>query len=303
MYDLEIKQLTKIYKNGIHALKGIDLTVEDGDFFALLGINGAGKSTTIGLITTLLTKTSGKIKICGCDLDANYELAKSYIGLVPQDFNLNIFETVEQILLNQAGFYGISRKKAKIRLDYLLHELALLDKKQTIIRHLSGGMKRRLMIARALMHDPKILILDEPTAGIDIEIRRSVQEFLLRENAQGKTIILTTHYLEEAEQLCKNVAIIDKGQIIKNTSMIKLLQTLKYQTFIFNTAQKIVFLPNLKPFIAKCIDNNTFELRVDNNISLNQVFEIFKMHNINISSMHNKISRLEELFLDLVTTM
>ncbi len=302
MYALEIKQLVKTYKNGIHALNGINLNVAYGDFFALLGVNGAGKSTTIGLITTLLTKTAGTVKICGYDLEKDYELAKLCIGLVPQEFNLNIFETVEQVLINQAGFYGIGRKAARSRADYLLHELGLLAKRHCITRQLSGGMKRRLMIARALMHDPKILILDEPTAGIDIEIRRGMQEFLLNENARGKTIILTTHYLEEAEQLCKNIAIIDKGHIIKNTSMQQLLQTLKYQTLIFNTVNPIESLPNLQPFIAKLLDKYTFELRVQNSISLNQVFNLLTQHHLDISSVRNKISRLEELFLDLIAT-
>ncbi|HAZ7572072.1 ABC transporter ATP-binding protein [Legionella sp. PATHC032] len=300
MHALEIKQLSKTYSNGVEALKGIDLTVNTGDFFALLGANGAGKSTTIGLITSLVNKTSGNIKIYGFDLDAYPEKAKSCLGLVPQEVNLNIFENCEQILLNQAGYYGISRKKALPRAESLLEQLGLWDKRRSIVRHLSGGMKRRLMIARALIHQPKLLILDEPTAGVDIEIRHSMWDFLTRTNAEGTTIILTTHYLEEAEQLCKNIAIIDKGQIIKNTSMKALLQTLRHQTFIFNTENTIDYLPDIHPFNVTPIDATTFELRVDNNFSLNEVFAVLTNQGIKIHSMRNKTNRLEELFMDLI---
>ena len=300
MPALKINQLCKTYANGIQALKGIDLEVKEGDFFALLGANGAGKSTTIGAITTLITKTAGQIYIYGHSLDTEPELAKSYLGLVPQEFNLNIFETCEQILLNQAGFYGISRKQAQPRVESLLHELGIWSKRHSIVRHLSGGMKRRLMIARALIHQPKVLILDEPTAGVDIEIRRSMWDFLTRTNGQGTTIILTTHYLEEAEQLCKNIAIIDQGQIIKNTSMSNLLKTLRHQTFVFDSETSIETLPNLEPFVAKLIDSNTFEIRVDNHISLNEVFAVLDKNHLRIHSMRNKTNRLEELFLDLI---
>lgn len=300
MHALEIKQLSKTYSNGVEALKGIDLTVNTGDFFALLGANGAGKSTTICLITSLVNKTSGNIKIYGFDLDAYPEKAKSCLGLVPQEVNLNIFENCEQILLNQAGYYGISRKKAFPRAEALLEQLGLWDKRRSIVRHLSGGMKRRLMIARALIHQPKLLILDEPTAGVDIEIRHSMWDFLARTNAEGTTIILTTHYLEEAEQLCKNIAIIDKGQIIKNTSMKALLQTLRHQTFIFNTENPIDYLPDIHPFNVTPIDPTTFELRVDNNFSLNEVFSVLTKQGIKIHSMRNKTNRLEELFMDLI---
>ncbi|APF02243.1 TPA: ABC transporter ATP-binding protein [Legionella pneumophila] len=300
MHALEIKQLSKTYSNGVEALKGIDLTVNTGDFFALLGANGAGKSTTIGLITSLVNKTSGNIKIYGFDLDTSPEKAKSCLGLVPQEVNLNIFENCEQILLNQAGYYGISRKKALPRAESLLVQLGLWDKRRSIVRHLSGGMKRRLMIARALIHQPKLLILDEPTAGVDIEIRHSMWDFLARTNAEGTTIILTTHYLEEAEQLCKNIAIIDKGQIIKNTSMKALLQTLRHQTFIFNTENPIDYLPDIHPFNVTPIDATTFELRVDNNFSLNEVFAVLTNQGIKIHSMRNKTNRLEELFMDLI---
>ncbi len=300
MHALEINQLRKTYANGIEALKGIDLTVKTGDFFALLGANGAGKSTTIGLITTLLTKTSGNIRINGHDLDQEPALAKSYLGLVPQEINLSIFETCEQILLSQAGYYGISRKQAIPVAASLLQELGLWEKRQTIVRHLSGGMKRRLMIARALIHQPKVLILDEPTAGVDIEVRRGMWDFLTHANQQGTTIILTTHYLEEAEQLCKNIAIIDKGQIIEHTSMKKLLQNLHHQTFVFNTIEPIDTLPSLDPLVAIKIDPNTFELRIDNQQNLNDVFAIFNQHGLRIHSMRNKTNRLEELFMDLI---
>lgn len=300
MLALEIKQLSKTYVNGVHALKGIDLSVNQGDFFALLGANGAGKSTTIGLMTTLINKTSGKIAIHGFDLETHPEHAKSCIGLVPQEINLNIFENCEQVLLSQAGYYGISRKIALPRVKSLLDQLGLTDKKHSIVRHLSGGMKRRLMIARALIHQPKVLILDEPTAGVDIEIRRSMWDFLTKTNAEGTTIILTTHYLEEAEQLCKNIAIIDKGQIIKNTSMKSLLQTLHHQTFILNTETPLELLPDLTPFTASLVDTNTIELRIENNFSLNDVFNLLSNKGIQIHSMRNKTNRLEELFLDLI---
>jgi len=300
MHALDIKQLSKTYANGIEALKGIDLTVKTGDFFALLGANGAGKSTTISLITTLLNKTSGSINICGYDLDEEPEKAKSCLGLVPQEFNINIFENCQEVLLNQAGYYGISRKNALARTKALLEQLGLWEKRFSIVRHLSGGMKRRLMIARALVHQPKVLILDEPTAGVDIEIRHSMWEFLTRTNAEGTTIILTTHYLEEAEQLCKNIAIIDKGRIIKNTSMKALLRTLRHQTLIFNTEHPLETIPDLSPFIPILIDNNTLEIRINNNQSLNEVFAALSNQGITISSIRNKTNRLEELFLDLI---
>jgi len=298
MYALEITDLKKTYKNGVEALKGISLNVKQGDFFALLGANGAGKSTTIGLITTLLYKTSGTIIIEGHCLDKETDLAKSCIGLVPQEFNLNIFETPEQILQNQAGYYGIPRAEAKIRTDKLLLQLGLKDKRNSIVRHLSGGMKRRLMIARGLIHQPKVLILDEPTAGVDIEIRRSMWDFLRKINAEGTTIILTTHYLEEAENLCRNIAIIDKGVLIENTSMQELLHTLKHQTFIFNTESPIGTLPDLAPFEAILLDDKSFELRFSNECSLNDVFDAFNKKGLCIHSMRNKSNRLEELFLD-----
>ena len=300
MHALDIQQLRKTYANGVEALKGIDLTVKNGDFFALLGANGAGKSTTIGLITTLLTKTSGKIHINGYDLDKQPQLAKSCLGLVPQEINLNIFESCEQILLNQAGYYGVARNRAKPYAESLLKQLGLWEKRDSIVRHLSGGMKRRLMIARALIHQPKVLILDEPTAGVDIEIRRSMWDFLARANEEGTTIILTTHYLEEAEQLCKNIAIIDKGNIVENTSMKALLQNLHHQTFVFNTVESIDTLPPLDPFVGMKLDHNTFELRIDSQRTLNEVFTVLNQQGIEIHSMRNKTNRLEELFMDLI---
>ncbi|MDF1683580.1 MAG: ABC transporter ATP-binding protein [Legionellaceae bacterium] len=300
MNAIEIKQLCKTYDNGVKALDSIDLTIQTGDFFALLGANGAGKSTTIGLITSLLTKTSGAILICGVDLEKNPTLAKQHLGLVPQEINLNIFETSEQTLLNQAGYYGIPRAKATRQATNLLKQLGLWDKRHSIIRHLSGGMKRRLMIARALMHKPRVLILDEPTAGVDIEIRRSMWDFLARTNAEGTTIILTTHYLEEAEQLCKNIAIIDKGKLIENTSTKALLGTLQHQTYIFTTQEPIDILPDLEPWNASKLDPHTFELRVDSQHSLNDVFARLDQHGISIQSLRNKTNRLEELFLDLI---
>lgn len=300
MNALEIHQLRKTYDNGVEALKGIDLTVKTGDFFALLGANGAGKSTTIGAITTLLNKTSGRILIHGFDLDQRPQSAKACLGLVPQELNLNIFETCTNILINQAGFYGIDHRQAKIEADRLLKQLGIFDKRDTIVRHLSGGMKRRLMIARALIHRPKILILDEPTAGVDIEIRRNIWDFLSKANLEGTTIILTTHYLEEAEQLCKNIAIIDGGHIVEHTSVQALLKTLSHQTFVFNTLDPIDTLPDIEPLEGLKIDANTFELRIENRFTLNEVFNILNHKGLRIHSMRNKTNRLEELFLDLI---
>lgn len=301
MYALEIKDLKKTYKNGFEALKGISLNVEQGDFFALLGANGAGKSTTIGLMTTLLHKTAGSIKVQGYCLDKQTEKAKMCIGLVPQEFNLNIFESCELILLNQAGYYGIPRREAKKRANLLLEKLGLSEKKRTIARHLSGGMKRRLMIARGLIHQPKVLILDEPTAGVDIEIRRSMWDFLRQLNAEGTTIILTTHYLEEAENLCNNIAIIDKGVLVENTSMKALLNTLQHQSFVFDLCEPVEQYPDLHPFELQPWDNKSFELRVSNECTLNDVFHILSQKGLKIQSMRNKSNRLEELFLDRIS--
>lgn len=298
MYALEIENLYKTYPNGLEALKGINLQVKSGDFFALLGANGAGKSTTIGIITTLITKSSGTIHINGHDLDKTPGIAKNYLGLVPQEINLNLFETCTEILINQAGYYGISKQNALPRVQELLKQLGLWDKRKAIVRHLSGGLKRRLMIARALVHNPKLLILDEPTAGVDIEIRHGVWNFLTNTNKNGTTIILTTHYLEEAENLCKHIAIIDHGKIIENTSMKDLLRNINFQTFIFNTINPIDLLPNLEPFTAFQIDPFSFELQMDASWSLNDVFSLLNEKGILIHSMRNKTNRLEELFLD-----
>ncbi len=299
MHALEIKQLRKVYGNGVEALKGIDLKVKQGDFFALLGANGAGKSTTIGVISTLLTKTSGTIKVNGFDLDEQQEQAKTSLGLVPQEINLSVFDTCKRILLYQAGYYGIPRKLAAPKVNALLKQLGLWEKRNTIVRSLSGGMKRRLMIARALVHAPKLLILDEPTAGVDVEIRQSLWVLLKQLNEQGTTIILTTHYLEEAEQLCKNIAIIHQGNIIKNTSMRDLLATLHHQTFVFTT-QEPINNHTINTLGGVVVDDHNFELRLEHDESLNGVFESFSQNNILISSMRNKTNRLEELFMDLI---
>lgn len=301
MHALEIKQLCKTYNNGVQALKNISLTVDSGDFFALLGVNGAGKSTTIGLIATLLVKTSGSIRIQGYDLDTEQSLAKAQLGLVPQEFNLNVFETCEQILINQAGFFGLPQSQAKQRAEKRLQQLGLWEKRGSMVRHLSGGMKRRLMIARALMHEPKVLILDEPTAGVDIEIRRSLWDFLRQTNALGTTIILTTHYLEEAEQLCKHIAIIDQGRIIQNTSMNALLANASAQTMIFTSEAPLEQAPLIPHLQVTMLDAHNFELQLDARHTLNEVFQALTTQGIHIRSMRNKTNRLEELFLDLIS--
>lgn len=299
---LEISNLKKVYKGGFEALKGIDLTVNEGDFFALLGPNGAGKSTTIGVITSLVNKSSGSVKVFGENIDTDLEAAKSYLGLVPQEFNFNQFESLMRILVNQAGYYGVDRKTANERAEKYLKKLELWDKRNDAGRMLSGGMKRRLMIARALMHEPKILILDEPTAGVDIELRRSMWEFLKELNQQGITIILTTHYLEEAEMLCRNIAIIDKGIIVKNTDMKSLLATLTVETFILdidpikNEASSL----ELEGIVNRLIDNHTLEIDVEKTQTVNQVFNQFSALGITVNSMRNKSNRLEELFVNLI---
>lgn len=299
MYALDIKGLSKTYKNGTKALHGIDLQVKQGDFFALLGPNGAGKSTTIGIISSLVNKSAGEVYIFEYSLSTQTELAKSCIGLVPQEFNFNQFETLLQIMLNQAGYYGVPRSVAKPRAEKYLKQLDLWEKRNSAARTLSGGMKRRLMIARALMHEPRMLILDEPTAGVDIEIRRSMWTFLKAINEQGVTIILTTHYLEEAEMLCRNIAIIDKGLIVKNTSMKSLLATLNVETFVFDLSKNINSL-SLTGFVSRLIDEHTLEVDVHKEASLNSVFTQLNQHNIEVLSMRNKSNRLEELFVRLV---
>ena len=298
---LSIQNLRKTYDNGVLALNGIDLTVEQGDFFALLGPNGAGKSTTIGIITSLVTKTEGRISILGYDFEHNAAQAKSMLGVVPQEFNFNIFETPLQILVNQAGFYGIPRKQAINRSEALLEKLGLSEKRLQHARFLSGGMKRRLMIARALVHEPKLLILDEPTAGVDIEIRRSMWQLLTELNQQGTTIILTTHYLEEAEQLCKNIAIINHGAIIENTSMKKLLKKLSTETFILNLVQAISPSFNLENFSYRLEDQHTLAVDIHKGQTLNELFTQLSSQNLQVASMRNKTNRLEELFLQLTT--
>lgn len=299
MNALEISQLKKVYKGQVEALKGIDLTVAEGDFFALLGPNGAGKSTTIGILTALVNKTSGQVKVFGHDLDTELELAKSHIGLVPQEFNFNQFETVQQIVVNQAGYYGVERKVAIERSEIYLKQTDLWEKRNTPARNLSGGMKRRLMIARAMMHQPKLLILDEPTAGVDIEIRRSMWKFLQEINQSGVTIILTTHYLEEAESLCRNIAIIDKGQIIENTSMKALLSKLSVETFILDLAKDVEAL-SLVCAKSQLLDAHTLQVEINKGDSLNHVFAELSNLGINVLSMRNKSNRLEELFVSLV---
>ena len=297
---LEIHQLHKTYKNGPHALKGIDLEVEKGDFFALLGPNGAGKSTAIGIITSLINKTSGEARIFGKEISTDPSGAKRELGLVPQEFNFNQFEPVEEIVINQAGYYGIGRAVAKARSKYYLKKLGLWDKHRAEARALSGGMKRRLMIARAMVHEPKMLILDEPTAGVDIEIRRSMWEFLSEINAQGTTIILTTHYLEEAENLCRNIAILDHGKIVENTSMKALLGKLDSETFILDLKSPLTNAPQIPGLYFTFLDEKTLEVEVKNKSNMNHIFCELQAQNIEVISLRNKSNRLEELFLRIV---
>lgn len=301
MKALDIKGLTKTYKGGVQALKGVDLSVEQGDFFALLGPNGAGKSTTIGIISSLVNQTDGQVSVFGYDLTTQKEQAKACIGLVPQEFNFNQFETVLQIVLNQAGYYGVPRYVAKERAKKYLAQLDLWEKRDARARELSGGMKRRLMIARALMHEPKLLILDEPTAGVDIEIRRSMWGFLEEINRAGITIILTTHYLEEAEMLCRNIAIINKGTIVENTSMKALLSKLSLETFVLDiSVPESAAAPSLSGFESRLIDDHTLEVDVEKTEGLNPVFSQLSEQGIQVMSMRNKSNRLEELFVRLV---
>lgn len=299
MKALSIKNLKKTYKDTFHALKGIDLEVEEGDFFALLGPNGAGKSTTIGIVTSLINKTSGTVKVFGTDIDEDFDKAKTYIGVVPQEFNFSIFETVLQIVVTQAGYYGIPRDIAMARAEYYLKKLDLWEKKDSQARTLSGGMKRRLMIARALIHKPKLLILDEPTAGVDVELRVTMWEFIKEINKKGITIILTTHYLEEAEELCKNVAIINNGQIVENTSVKKLLKKVEGQSLILDIDRDLVKAPNLGNFDCQIIDSNTIQVNLGKDEKINEVFAELSKHKIGVLSMKNKRNRLEELFLEL----
>ncbi len=297
---LALHNLRKIYTNGLEALCGVDLEVAEGEFFALLGPNGAGKSTTIGIVCSLVRKTSGEVQVFGHDLDRELSLAKSCIGLVPQEFNFNQFEPVVEIVVNQAGYYGIPRTLAYQRAETYLKQLGLWEKRREMARQLSGGMKRRLMIARALVHEPKLLILDEPTAGVDIEIRRSMWDFLREINAQGTTIILTTHYLEEAENLCRHIAIIDRGEIIANTRMQALLGRLHRETFVLNLHQPLVGSPEIPGYPLRRLDEYTLEVDVAREQGLNALFPQLSAQGIEVSSMRNKTNRLEELFLRLV---
>ncbi|MGF1526997.1 MAG: ABC transporter ATP-binding protein [Candidatus Competibacterales bacterium] len=297
---LDIRGLTKTYANGFSALKGIDLSVPAGDFFALLGPNGAGKSTTIGIIASLVTKTQGSVEVFGVDIDTDFPRAKTYLGLVPQEFNFNVFDKVLNIVVNQAGYYGIDRKSALARAEHYLDQLALWDKRHSPARDLSGGMKRRLMIARALIHEPKLLILDEPTAGVDIEIRRSMWSFLQEINARGTTIILTTHYLEEAENLCRHIAIIDDGRIVENTQMRTLLDTLQRETFVLDLRRALCDVPNIPGYRLKPVDNHTLEVEVSKDQGINALFQHLTHHDIEVVSLRNKANRLEELFMRLV---
>ncbi|WP_185268089.1 ABC transporter ATP-binding protein [Halopseudomonas xiamenensis] len=297
---ISIRGLEKTYPNGMRALKGVDLEVAQGDFFALLGPNGAGKSTTIGILSSLVSKSAGKVSIFGHDLDTELMAAKRCIGVVPQEFNFSQFEKCQDILINQAGYYGIPAGEARERAEHFLRRLNLWDKRNVASRMLSGGMKRRLMIARALIHEPRLLILDEPTAGVDIEIRRSMWQFLEEINAQGVTIILTTHYLEEAEQLCRNIAIIDGGQIIHNTSMRELLKELQVETFLLDCRDVQAQAPVLAGYPCALVDDHTLEVQVDREQGMNGLFTELAAQGIQVSSLRNKSNRLEELFLRLV---
>jgi len=300
MQALSVRALRKTYGNGVEALKGVDLDVAQGDFFALLGPNGAGKTTLIGIITSLVNKSGGTASVFGHDLDRELERAKSCIGIVPQELNFNQFETPLTIVVNQAGFYGIPRAVARERAEKYLKQLQLWEKRNGPARGLSGGMKRRLMIARALMHEPRLLVLDEPTAGVDIEIRRSMWEFLQQINAQGTTIILTTHYLEEAETLCRNIAIINNGLIVESDRMDNLLRGLHNETFVLDLRQSLATAPVIAGFRLVRIDDHTLEVEVSKEQGLNAVFTQLAALGIEVQSMRNKVNRLEEVFMRLV---
>jgi ABC-2 type transport system ATP-binding protein len=300
MKALSLRQLTKTYRNGVQALKGIDLDVEQGDFFALLGPNGAGKTTAIGIIASLVNKTAGSVEVFGHDIDRDLETAKACLGLVPQEINFNQFEKVSTILVNQAGFYGIPRGVARERMENWLHKLQLWEKRDAVSRSLSGGMKRRLMIARALIHEPRLLILDEPTAGVDIEVRRSMWEFLRELNESGTTIILTTHYLEEAENLCRHIAIIDEGRIIEHDRMATVLRKLHSEVFVLNVRQPLAAAPELPGYLVKLTEDGSIEVEVTKAQNLNDIFAALSARGIEVVSMRNKANRLEELFIRLV---
>lgn len=300
MKALEIIDLVKTYPTGVKAVQGINLTVEQGDFYALLGHNGAGKSTTIGIISALVNKTSGQVKVFGYDLDSNKATLKQQIGLVPQEFNFNQFERVIDVLVQQAGFYGINKSEALKRAEIWLKKLNLWEKRTHLTRELSGGMKRRVMIARALMHEPKLLILDEPTAGVDIELRRSLWQFLRELNEQGTTVILTTHYLEEAENLCRHIGIIQHGQLIENTTMKALLATLENEFFVLDVQKNVENRPLvIDGYSHRWLDENTLEVEVKRQQGLNKLFEQFSQQGIEVLSMRNRANRLEELFINM----
>ena len=300
MKALEIIDLVKTYPTGVKAVQGINLTVEQGDFYALLGHNGAGKSTTIGIISALVNKTSGQVKVFGYDLDSDKAALKQQIGLVPQEFNFNQFERVIDVLVQQAGFYGINKSEALKRSEIWLKKLNLWEKRTHLTRELSGGMKRRVMIARALMHEPKLLILDEPTAGVDIELRRSLWQFLRELNEQGTTVILTTHYLEEAENLCRHIGIIQHGQLIENTTMKALLATLENEFFVLDVQKNVENRPLvIDGYAHRWLDENTLEVEVKRQQGLNKLFEQFSQQGIEVLSMRNRANRLEELFINM----
>ncbi|MBV9576507.1 MAG: ABC transporter ATP-binding protein [Gammaproteobacteria bacterium] len=298
---LSVKQLTKTYANGMSALKGIDLEVIEGDFFALLGQNGAGKSTTISIICSLVNKTAGKISVFGYDTDTELAKAKALIGIVPQEMNFSIFENISQILINQAGYYGIPKSIAMKRMEFYLKEMGIWEMRNQPAFRLSGGMKRRLLIARALMNEPKLLILDEPTAGVDIELRHTLWHFLTKLNQQGTTIILTTHYLEEAEHLCKNLAIIDHGEIIENANMKSLINRLNMQTIVLDLDKPLQKVPQITGYEHRLIDETTLEIEIHKGQSLNELFELLSQNHIKVNSMRNKTNRLEELFIHLIS--
>ena len=299
-YALRTHQLSKTYANGVIALKGVDLAIAQGDFYALLGPNGAGKSTVIGILCSLVNKTAGNVEIFGVDIDRDFARAKSFLGVVPQEFNFNIFETPLQIVRNQAGYYGIDRQNALTQAEKYLKLLGLWDKRAERAGELSGGFKRRLMIARALVHEPRLLILDEPTAGVDIEIRRSMWDFLRQINSAGTTIILTTHYLEEAESLCRNIGIINQGTLVENTSMRTLLRQLNVETFVLDLEQPLTVVPASLAHNTHMVDPTTLEIAVDRDDNLNHVYAMLSAADIKVRSMRNKANRLEQLFINLV---
>ncbi len=300
MFALSIANLHKTYKSGLQALSGVTLNVQEGEFFGLLGPNGAGKTTIIGIITSLVTKTEGRVKVFDVDIDKDFSAAKRLIGVVPQEYNFSIFEKVQDIVTQQAGYYGIPRKEALDNSEKYLRKLSLWEKRNTVARELSGGMKRRLMIARGLVHEPKLLILDEPTAGVDVELRRGMWDFLEELNRDGRTIILTTHYLEEAEQLCNKIAIISKGKIVENTSKREMLRKLDKETFLCDTKEVVTTLLPLEDVTFSLVDETTIAVTKNKSQSINRIFEHLNSQGIIVGSMRNKTNRLEELFLEMV---